>query len=269
MHEHTDWVRTCRTLMATALVLCTVAEQSIGEIHWRRARVRTNLPPVCYGQDDQRVNDRIVTSKFTETQVVMVLDSPRISRLSAQISANASLAPAAPESILFRPGTAGTSVAPALPDPITVTTGPLASYSTNWIPGTPAESVIVRRRLFAPDQPRVFVHTDNVDLYQIGLAIYETGHLACTGKIKHTGGPDGIVKGNKVTIKVSGYGTNDLATPGPANGPLLFETTSTFWVAAGQDEAISLCQEDWCERVRRYFDAITYIEVKLTYPQDR
>jgi len=144
---------------------------------------------------------------------------------------------------------------------------PLAEQWWHTRPRNVAAPMPIRRRAFAPLNPSLVVAPMHLD--RIALAIYETGELACTGLISHDGGPNGLVRGNSVEIRVRGYGQNRLTSTSAPNGPLLFECRQPCWVSRGEVTAVSLTPADWCEAARRHFDEITFVEVNLEVRQSR
>ena len=257
-----------------------------------RAPVRCGLPPTAsYGHDTPRVTAAVTTSDAVEEQVLLVLNNPSLVVVPAPDSIPwQNAATPSPDSILGRP-----SFAPIVPATISttkiranvenlptdrgdgsVTTNrdsletiegirqsqfALPGQMWNSQPPPVLHPAIVRRKSFAPKQPAITA--ENVTLDRIGLAIYETGHVAFTGLISHSGGADGLVRGSDVTLRVRGYGLNRLTSTTIPNGPLHFEMRRTCRVSKGDSAAISLVPVECCETVRARYDEITHLEVIL------
>jgi hypothetical protein len=259
------------------------------ELFRKKATLRTGLPSAAYGHDDVHVTAAVTTSDAVEEQVLLVLKNPTFVPLSTPDIPWQNSAKASADSLLARPGfnlvvpetasktgsrttTEAVSKDPSK-DPVTTTNRYTTTDSTTesrlslpgqmWTASPPAiaQPVPVRRKSFAPKQPSITA--EFVTLDRIGLAIYETGHISCTGLISHSGGPDGLVRSNSVTLRVRGYGVNRLTSTTYPNGPLHFEFRNSFRVLRGQSEGISLVPCDCCETIRSRFDEITHLEVIL------
>lgn len=255
--------------------LIAVDHSSRAGILGRRVRNRCCLPNYAYGSDAVTVSDSVITQAgtagMTEETVILVLESPKLSRHPVQEAAIDGLPPAASESVLKNQVTTNAiSASVTNPKPAAVA-GPIVTQTPASSDSGVANSVIVRRKRFTLPATKIGLGgpNANVKLSQIGLAIYETGQLACSGTVSHNGGPGGTVLGNRVTIWVRGYGANGVATAVPPSGPLLFETSETFWINRNEQMTISLSPHEACERIRRHFDEIGNLEVKLSYRQDR
>lgn len=262
-----------RTLLIGTSLFATFAYENPGQsgVFCRRVKVcnRWCLPNYPYGDDDLVTFAKLVTkdSDVVEEQVILVLETPQVQRLPSRDAVNTAVAKPAAESILTRTASTSPIAAPATPANPLDLPGPL----TTQIPVMPgagvARSTIVRRRRFSLPAPQI--NLANVSLSQVGLAIYETGQIACTGNVVHSGGPGGTVAGNRVTVTVRGYGANPLAAPSPPTGPVLFETSQSLWINRGEEATISLSSHEICERVRRHFDEVRNLEIKLSYRNDR
>ena len=267
------------------------ADDCRSEVLRKKATLRTGLPAVAYGHDDARVIAVVTTSDAVEEQILLVLDNPTFVSVSAPDSLPwQNSAKASADSILARSGfrpivsattsktgsrtTVETTSKEPGAEPATTLTRRFATTEATtdsqlslpgqmWTaqPQSVAQPVLVRRKTFAPKQPSITA--EYVTLDRIGLAIYETGHITCSGLISQSGGPDGLVRGNSVTLRVRGYGVNRLTSTTYPNGPLQFEFRSSCRVMKGQSEAISLVPCECCETIRERFDEITHLEVIL------
>ncbi|MBS0202713.1 MAG: hypothetical protein JSS49_07420 [Planctomycetes bacterium] len=282
------WLFTCGT---AAGFLCSFAPQDgYSEVFRKRAPVRSGLPAhVPYGQDRPATIVAITSDAAVEEQVLLVLNTPTLVPLSAPESYpwQASAKPSA-DSVLNRPsfspiirggnsrtdtktvvetsiGPDGTAVTKRLTNENTESgSGPmLAIAGQHWSAQPPdvLAPAMFRRKSFSLKQPSL--QADNVTLDRIGLAIYETGHVALTGLVSDTGGQDGLTKGSDITIRVRGYGMNRLNSPTLPNGPLHFEMSSNCRVLRGRSDAISLVPLRCSETVREHYDEITHLEVVL------
>jgi hypothetical protein len=288
----TQWMRWVLAGGSAAVLISLIpVDDCRSEVFRKRATLRTGLPSAAYGYDDVRFTASVTTSEAVEEQILLVLDNPTFVSISTpdgipwQDSTKASA-----DSILARPGfrpvvsvttsnagsrtTIKTKSSNELNKPAKTTTRQLSETESmtqsqlslpgqqwNSQPDPVAQPVLVRRKSFAPKQPGITA--EHVTLSRIGLAIYETGHITCTGMISQSGGPDGLVRGNDVTVRVRGYGINRLTSPTVPNGPLHFESRSSCRVMRGDSEAISLVPCECSETVRRHFDEIVHLEVIL------
>lgn len=258
-----------------------------------RAPVRCGLPPTAsYGHDTPRMIVAVTTSDAVEEQVMLVLNNPSLVTVfpAADSVPWQNAASPSPDSILGRPSfsvivpaTSSSTKIYANVETVPTNKGD-GSVLTNrssretidgvrqpqfalpgqmWSPMPPPvlQPALVRRKSFAPKQPDITA--EYVTLDRIGLAIYETGHVAFTGLISHSGGPDGLVRGSDVTLRVRGYGVNRLTSTTTPNGPLHFEMRRTCRVLRGDSAAISLVPVECCETVRARYDEITHLEVIL------
>ena len=282
------WLFSCGT--AAGLVFTLAPQNGQSEVFRKRAPVRSGLPAhIPYGQDTPRTIASITSDAAVEEQVLLVLDTPQLVRVAAPESFpwQAAAKPSA-ESILnqtaFTPIVRGghsktdskTVVDSSVrPDGVTVTNRTsneitesgsvpvLAIAGQDWTsqPGNVVAPAMFRRKSFSLKPPGI--QADNVTLDRIGLAIYETGHVAFTGRISDNGGPDGLTHGSDITIRVRGYGTNRVNSVIPPNGPLHFEMSSNCRVLKGRSDAIALVPLRCSETVREHYDEITHLEVVL------
>ncbi|MFO0946705.1 MAG: hypothetical protein U1D30_12280 [Planctomycetota bacterium] len=101
-----------------------------------------------------------------------------------------------------------------------------------------AAPLIIRRKRFIAGAPPLQAGPVNVD--QIGLAIYETGEIACNGIAYHNGGPEGALKGNHIEVGIRALS----GTPGPdplnqAAGPVVWQKSHKLWLPRGKQESVS------------------------------
>lgn len=261
------------------------------EFFHRRTCVRPGLPPsVAYGHDTPRMRAAVLTRDAVEEQVLLVIRSDTFVEVpQSPLPWQASGTPSA-DSILNRPGfspvvgaASATNHTDTVVQSVPTNNGDGSVAVNRWststtnsstmqrlaLPGhrivtTNPDSVqptIVRRKSFAPNQPSIV--SDDVTLDRIALAIYETGHVAFTGLVSHSGGADGLVKGTNVVLKVRGYGRNRLGSATLPDGPLHFEMRRNCRVTKGDSEAISLVPVECCETIRARYDEITHLEVIL------
>lgn len=267
------------------------------EFFHRRTCVRPGLPPsVAYGHDTPRMRAAVLTKDVVEEQVLLVIKSDTFVEVSQPpLPWQASGTPSV-DSILNRPGfspvigvASATNHTDTVVQSVPTNNGDGSVAVNRWsttttnsktmqrlaLPGqrlgaTTSDSVqptIVRRKSFAPTQPSIV--SEEVTLDRIGLAIYETGHVAFTGLISHSGGIDGLVRGSDVVLKVRGYGRNRLGAAVPPDGPLHFEMRRNCRVSKGDSETISLVPVECCETIRARYDEITHLEVILETSRSR
>lgn len=281
---------------ATFLSFCFPAVSA--EFLRKRAPVRSGLPQaVAYGHDMACTRASVTTSAAVEEQILLTLSVPKFNAVPIQAPLpwqNAAVP--SRDSILGKPsfslvasGTTSNSrsnvVVQEIPSEVTdgavttsrrsttttdSTTGqylPLAEQDWSSPTSPTATPTIVRRKSFAPIQPTIVA--DDVTLDRIGLAIYETGHVAFTGVVSHVGGTDGLVRGSDVTFRVRGYGINRLTSPALPNGPLYFEMRRICRVSKGDSAAVSLVPCECCETIRARYDEITHLEVILESRRSR
>jgi len=135
-----------------------------------------------------------------------------------------------------------------------------------------------RNNLSRPVQRKPFHFTqasltvNHIRLDQIGLSIYDTGHVSASGKVSHDGGPDGGLIGNNVTIRLRAFAApvNQIGQL-PINSTVVWENEHRLWVKRGPTQTIQLTAgRDFRDpELRRYFHEITHFEVELEYKQDR
>lgn len=267
------------------------------EFFHRRTCVRPGLPPsVAYGHDTPRMRAAVLTKDVVEEQVLLVIQSDSFVEVAqSPLPWQASGTPSA-DSILNRPGfspvvgvASATNHTDTVVQSVPTNNGDGSVAVNRWststtnsttlqrlaLPGQPlggaasksVQPTIVRRKSFAPTQPAIV--SDEVTLNRIALAIYETGHVAFTGLISHSGGTDGLVRGSDVVLKVRGYGRNRLGAAVPPDGPLHFEMRRNCRVSKGDSEAISLVPVECCETIRARYDEITHLEVILETSRSR
>jgi hypothetical protein len=108
-------------------------------------------------------------------------------------------------------------------------------------------------------------------LDEVGLAIDRLdGRMIATGRITHDGGDGGMI-GSNVTVRVRALmaRTADVAQI-PPDSVVVWESECKLWVPRGQ-QTFSLVPriQTQAETLRRYFDAITHIDVEMEYSHDR
>jgi hypothetical protein len=132
-------------------------------------------------------------------------------------------------------------------------------------------SRVVRRKPF-------HVHATSItaagaSLQQIALSLYDTGQLQASGKLVHTGGTDGGLLGNNVSIRLRAYSAPTVPAPEelPIDSELVWQSERKLWVARNQPISILLVPPDpqRDRELRRFFNEITHFEVELITHQDR
>lgn len=277
------------------LAIASAGDKCFGEVLRKRATLRPGLPKAAYGYDDVCATAAVATSDGIEEQVLLLIGNPIFREIPASdVAPMQDAVKASADSILSRPSfnfivpTTTTKTNSLTTDhaftrsgyePVTKSTRTTTTDSRTrlhlsipgqqWTsqPNGTAQPTIVRRKTFAPTQPAITA--EHVTLDRIGLTIYETGHVACTGLISHSGGPDGLVRGSNVCIKVRGYSVNRLTSPTRPNGSLHFETLKTLRATQECVDAVSLTPTECSETIRRHFDEITHLEVILESRRSR
>ncbi len=119
---------------------------------------------------------------------------------------------------------------------------------------------------------------EHIQLDQVGLALRETGTdppdatLLATGRITHSGGADGGLIGNNVTIRIRAYVASSREPNAiPPDAVMVWQATSKQWISRGRPQVISLVPANLPqpEKLKTYMEQITHIEVQLEYSQDR
>lgn len=157
-------------------------------------------------------------------------------------------------------------------------------------PGTtaanqPAPATQLQRKLFTLATPTLAV--DQVRLSRISLALYSDGSAACTGLVEHTGGPNGDLLGNEVTVRIRAFAGTPQYRGALDNAPMLWATESTFWLNRQEPTMISLLptadppgsgkffssivpqQASLPAAVQSHFNEITHLEVQIEYRTNR
>ena len=120
--------------------------------------------------------------------------------------------------------------------------------------------------------PVTALTVDDVRLEQVGLAIYDTGLVRCTGKVTHTGGPDGSRRSNCIMVQVRAYAGQPQSQPPLINSPVVWESPEhRVRARRNRPVTISLVPDRWAfvPELRRYFDEITHLEVEFHVQRDR
>ncbi len=240
-----------------------------GEWFFKHARLHKGLPRYNYGYDDVRTSDFLTTAAAVEEQVVVTAGDVQLATLSAPESMPwRDALPTAESSILHRQDFIAKSNA-------NDETGQVPGkfpIAEQW-PVTPGSAVtrpiIMRRKTFAPDEKKAALQIQDVTLQQLGLAIYETGEIAATGSITlQLSDPPGKI-GKQVLIEIRGFGATPSGLPDPPNGPMHFRLTHCVWLSSGQESTISLVGVNKDDSIRRHFDEITHLQIKLYDRQSR
>ena len=108
------------------------------------------------------------------------------------------------------------------------------------------------------------VGVDNIQLNRIGVSLYDSGHIAATGIIAATDTSDSKRLAYDVEIHLRAYGGTAAPALAP-NGPILCESTVHLRLKPNRPKAVSLTQCRCCPLVKKHFDEITHIEVRLEH----
>lgn len=137
----------------------------------------------------------------------------------------------------------------------------------------------VNQKLIAEEQiqrkpfhfPAASLTVDHISLDRVGLAIYSNGNITATGRVAHNGGPNGELAGNAVAIRLRVYAGRTGSRAELADAPMIWHTSTNFWVRRDVPEVISLTSSFSSEQatLRRHFNEITHLEVELIYQRDR
>lgn len=115
---------------------------------------------------------------------------------------------------------------------------------------------------------------DQLQLDQIGLAIYESEErIIATGRITHNGGDGGLI-GNNVTIRVRAYvASSPDSNQIPPDAVVIWQSERKIWVSRDRPEFISLVPASKYlpqpTKLARHFDEITHLEVEMEFKRDR
>lgn len=120
--------------------------------------------------------------------------------------------------------------------------------------------------------PATSLSVDGVRLDQVGLAVYDTGLVRCTGKVTHTGGPDGSRSSNCIMVQVRAYSGQPQAQPPLINSSVVWQSPEhRIRARRNRPVTISLVPESSTRvpELRRSFDEITHLEVEFHVQRDR
>ncbi len=112
--------------------------------------------------------------------------------------------------------------------------------------------------------------TDRVELNTIGIEVLSSGEVLFTGILNHNGGVDGGLRGSEVTVRARIH-TGVLEQGTVQGAPILLETNHRFWVFKNQPKTIDfgkLSKSD-SNRVKRFFNRITHVEIELEHTVNR
>jgi len=231
----------------------------------QRKRVRANCAArghYQYGHDGDQIQERLVSKKGIEDQVVLNLEYLRMQHTPADgllpgegIALPAQNSVFGANRILDRTRDVNGLRRATLPS-IQMTTD------------SAAVPQLVRRKTFIPEELQLDVEFVRLD--QVALALYETGHINCTGRIAHNGGLNQELKGAKVTIRVRIYSEANSPNFAPLNGPVLATWEQTRWVSfKSSPEEIDLVNLDCDRNIRLKYDEISHMSVNLVYWRSR
>jgi hypothetical protein len=109
-------------------------------------------------------------------------------------------------------------------------------------------------------------------LSRIGMALYDTGEIACTALLSHNGGPTGDLLVNRVTIRVRAYGSTRMPpVEGDENltGPCLCEWSQSYIVRRNDPIVVQLRSETAKPQLRRFFNEIVQLELDVIVRNSR
>jgi hypothetical protein len=245
---------------------CFVELSTSAHAEIQRKRVRVNQAARGdfnnYGQDSERFQGRLVTDRADEDQVVLNLENWRLEYrdVEEKLPGAGIAVPAANSAFGTNRNLAYTQVVNG------VRRATLPSIHTRLETG--AVPQLVRRKTFMPSD--LFLDVGFVHLDQVALAIYETGHIQCSGRIAHNGGLNQELKGAKVTIQVRAYSEPARSNFPPPNGPILGSWEQLRWVSAkAPSEEILLVNTDCDANIRLKYDEISHMSVNLVYWRSR
>ncbi|MBI5759407.1 MAG: hypothetical protein HZA46_12885 [Planctomycetales bacterium] len=121
---------------------------------------------------------------------------------------------------------------------------------------------------------RDVVENQEIKLSQVGLRIYEDGGIAASGTLTHTGGADGSILRNCVTVRLRAYaGPKDKSDDGrdQIDGPILCEWSQTVLIRRGEPVAIQLPLPTQCmkRQIEQHFSEIVQLELDLIVRNNR
>ena len=106
-------------------------------------------------------------------------------------------------------------------------------------------------------------------LQQMAISLYSSGQLQTSGRLVHTGGPDGGLLGNNVSIRLRAYAAPAVPNPQvlPIDAVMVWEAEPEhkLWVARNQPVVVTLTAHKQVRdrELRRFFNEITHFEVEL------
>lgn len=261
-------MRSMRTRVALAFgALLLVNGVLHADFPGRSCRIGRNagcLPNQPYGADARRSQITIQSFPAIEDKLVLQSSNRRLLPTGAPVQPlPARTIPPATGSILGEPGFKVTQDR-LFQGPVAVN---LPTQESLDPASAQAAPLIIRRKRFIAGAPPLQVGPVNVE--QLGLAIYETGDIACNGIAYHNGGPEASLKGNHVEVGIRALS----GTPGPDPlkpvGPIVWQKSHKLWLPRGKHEAISFvpCSND--SAVRLHFDEIVQLQINLEVIQDR
>lgn len=166
---------------------------------------------------------------------------------------------------------------------------PVTHYLPNARKVGGREAVAVLRKDFPV--LRNSIVAGGVALQRMGFSLYNTGQYACTGLLRFDGGPDAVLLGANVVVRVRAY-SGAPQHPGELNNMrLLWETELPTWVHRGEAKSLSLLPgppqpacpparlvharltDSWPQPptnlIYQHFDEITHLEIVLEHCKDR
>lgn len=142
--------------------------------------------------------------------------------------------------------------------------------STSWRTGT-GEAKEAARKPFHVHGASVAAAA--VSLQQVALCLYGTGRLVSSGRLVHTGGPDGSLRGNNVTIRLHAYCAPAVDIPEalPVDSTAVWHSERSLWVARNQPVVIPMTKKpaETSDELLTFFNEITHFEIELIAHRDR
>ena len=127
----------------------------------------------------------------------------------------------------------------------------------------------VRRKKFSPPPKPVVVGSVRLD--QMGVFLYDTGDIQCTGRIVDESPPGDKRRGVNTTVIVRAYAGIQAKEEGLNGATMVWHKEGQLWVRNGLASTVSLLPSSVPSQIalRRHFDEITHLELELRYDKGR
>ena len=127
----------------------------------------------------------------------------------------------------------------------------------------------VRRKKFSP--PPKPVVAGSVRLDQLGVFIYDTGDIECTGRIVDQSTPANKPRGVNATIVVRAYAGIPAKDEGLNGSTMIWHEQRPLWVRNRLPQVVSLLPSTLGTQagLKRHFDEITHLEMEVRYEKGR